>query len=309
MPFARSNEVRQAATRLRRLAFEARRLEGSTKAAAVERVAVTLSHRADTLSRVLQRSEALCDAWSERHAADSATREVSHGASDNALESGSAPDGASSTSPEALSKGVEPMASSNGPPGIVAGSTPKAPFSGGLNQLVADQVEKAYQMSKRFKPATAPYATSGGTDGAAAPPQPDDTGGPNPEPAERDAALPTSAKSARQAKLTTYFNAQGQLHIEPMAYKLALAELPASIPVPPHTAAGMCSSLMPVLDKLNQAVDFKSPDYEAAKNAYASWHDTTWLDARSNTVREKPAKGWTTEQVSRLVGSFHTRYM
>ena len=39
-----------------------------------------------------------------------------------------------------------------------------------------------------------------------------------------------------------------------------------------------------------------SKEDAAARNAYASWHDTSWVDARSGEEVSKPAKGWTVEQ-------------
>ena len=53
--------------------------------------------------------------------------------------------------------------------------------------------------------------------------------------------------------------------------------------VPASTAAAICASLAPVLDALMRGVDVKSVDFQAAKNAYNSWLESSWLDPRGDT--------------------------
>ena len=77
--------------------------------------------------------------------------------------------------------------------------------------------------------------------------------------------------------------------------RAALAEAPI-IPVPSQTVHLIHRSLVPVLHALNHGLEEDSVEMEAARNAFRSWHSTSWLDTRSNTMKTKPVKGWTVEQ-------------
>ena len=333
--FAPAAEVAAMASRLRSISFEARKLDDG-KGRDVERKAVTLSHRATTLSRVLARSEALEKKWRERMVAEEAAARAKEAteaearaearkfAAEAELIAMSAEGGKEGKAPFTVgvstSAAVSRIGPSPSPLSSLSGAIDAAMKSGEispgeispgkLSRPIAEQVEKAYRMSKRFKPTpssagsadpvTANGDKAGGEQGDKA-----SGGGEAGEPvaASSNGTKHDAAKSARDANRTTYWNALGGLMIEPVAYKLALAELPRTIPMPPESSAAICGSLQPVLEKLNRGVDPKSIDYEAAKNAYASWPDASWLDPRAQTseggrVRPKPTKGWTPEQYS-----------
>lgn len=308
--FPLASEVAVAAAKLRAVAFEAHR----TEEAAVERLAVRLTHRALTHARTLQRSEDLASSWQERHAA-------------------TAPDAATAL------------------------NLPRA--QGILSPIVAAQVERAFKMSKRFKATTdgePRQAAAGGgntsteatggdasadtmlADAPASPPERHVFGTgchaiaseEEKSDGKRELDLRRSRacgwRSAYNAGKTTYTNVLGHVSLEPNAYREALLELPAAIPVPEHTTGAMCSSLAPVLSALDRGLDYKSIEYQAAKNAYASWCHESWWDPRgdiadgrgagagaasaavgaaanggsgggaSGCARPKPPKGWTVEQ-------------
>ena len=171
---------------------------------------------------------------------------------------------------------------------------------------VALQLSKAYQMSKRFKPPSEPQVHAAAA--AELPPLPGLT---RPMAMDGTSARPSRTCAARAAHLagkTTYTNALGGVTPEPKAYRTALLELPPTLPMPAHTASAICSSLTPVLDALMSGIDVKSADFQAARNAYASWGETSWVDPRTSSadvastgplaaggggqVRSKPAKGW-----------------
>ena len=88
--------------------------------------------------------------------------------------------------------------------------------------------------------------------------------------------------------------------------------LPPSIAVPPISIKEMRNSLAPVLTALNpetyhgkegeERLSSKqaAAEIEAAKNAWASWHRTSWFDARTSEFKSKAIKGWTPEQYNLL---------
>ena len=81
-----------------------------------------------------------------------------------------------------------------------------------------------------------------------------------------------------------------------LAYWKALRQLPPRIPVPQSTVDGIRSSLAPVLTALNRGIDQSSVEYSSAVNAFGSWHQAEWWDARSNQTLTKDKKCWTIEQ-------------
>ena len=48
--------------------------------------------------------------------------------------------------------------------------------------------------------------------------------------------------------------------------------------------------------RINHLLEEHSVEMDAARNAFGSWHKTSWLDPRSNTIKPKSIKGWTCEQ-------------
>jgi hypothetical protein len=236
-------------------------------ASAVERASTVLSHRALTLSRVVERSDGLEHAWHVREAALTtaetaaavaiATKSAEKAAEEDAELTVAAPE-------------IAPGAAMTAAPADVSPAIERKRISPQL----AEKITSAYKMSKRFKVSNADVA--GQPAGSAK--------------AAREGATSDGTKSG------AYWNALGGLMIEHTIYQSVLAELPRRLPIPKKTASAICSSLAPVMLALNDGLDPKSADYRAAQAAYASWNDVSWVDPRDKAVRAKPAKGWTTEQ-------------
>ena len=84
----------------------------------------------------------------------------------------------------------------------------------------------------------------------------------------------------------------------PLASGLLCLFLDLSPPQPPQPPQPPLLTLRPcqVMHALNHLLEEHSVEMDAARNAFGSWHKTSWLDPRSNTIKPKSIKGWTCEQ-------------
>ena len=272
-------DVSVAAERLRTIVVEARRAQ----VADCEKVASKAYKAAVRKATALERSAALLEGWRRQEIADAEL--------EAAMAGGGHLEAAAAASQARAAKALEAA--------IKADAAAEAAEATAAAKREAAEAKREAAAAGRGAPGSAPAASAPaaasaaaataaalGTHKAAAAPA-----------ASTSTATPALGrwKTAITATVAVKSFQQGRSVPVPSLLAEALQDLPPRIPVPQPTIAAMRASLSPVLHALNHDLDDKL-ELEAARNAFGSWHKTSWLDSRTNTLKSKPLKGWTCEQ-------------